>query len=496
MKATAATLVAALSLVGCSGGDDGATAPLVKGGVTVPADELPTLEGAYGELPTIAFPLKPGATIPPSPSPSATDETETGDETGDATDTGDETGDETGDAADAGDGAESADGATGGASAESIDEAGEATDEATDTTPAAEATEAPADEATETPADEATDGATDEPTAEATEEPSPYIDPPSTLQVQVQPGMEGAGPAVEAENIVAVRAVAWAWGETEPSLYLNTFTQGEPLVMPVRSDVSSTLVGLSRVIVGQNVGSRVMGVIPPSVGSLASALGLDESSTVVVVVDILEQFPKDLQAQADATPTGAQVGPQINGPLGGPATVVVPSSAEPPTEISATVIATGTGPVLEDGQQALVHYSATTWAGQTDGDTWTAGRGPEAVYLTADPYGDGSQLTAWSLLVGVPVGSRVLVVTPGKEGSYFADAIVIDIVAVVANDPVVSDPSDSSTDEPADEPTGEPTGEPTDEPTGEPTDEVSSEPSQEPTGEASNEPSDSPSDDG
>jgi hypothetical protein len=63
-----------------------------------------------------------------------------------------------------------------------------------------------------------------------------------------------------------------------------------------------------------------------------------------------------------------------------------------------------------------------------------AGWGPQAVTVSADPMGDGSVLQAFSLLVGVPVGSRVLIQTPGKEGSYQADAIVLDVVALVRGD--------------------------------------------------------------
>jgi peptidylprolyl isomerase len=242
--------------------------------------------------------------------------------------------------------------------------------------------------------------------------------------------MEGDGEPIKADNLAAIDLIAWEWGETEPIASLDTFASGQPLVLAVRAD-DSTLVGLSRVIVGHNVGARVLGVIPPSEGALASALSLDEGTTIVVSIDIREQFDKDAQAEKDAKPTDAKVGPKIDGALGGPATVSIPADVEAPTEISTTVIATGSGPAVEDGQQILIHYSATDWAGTADGDTWTADRGPVAVAPGADPYGDGSVLSAFSGLVGVPIGSRVLILTPGKEGSYLAEAIVLDIVAVV-----------------------------------------------------------------
>jgi peptidylprolyl isomerase len=412
VKAPAAVFAAAVFLAGCSGNSDSSSSPspLAKAGVTVDESALPTLTGAYGEAPTIAFPLLPGKSSP-SPTP-LEDEATTQDPSAAASETPADTASET---------------------------------------PAA-ASETPADPTTEATTEATTDPTTD-PTTEASEEPSAepsegddavspspspspepiYIDPPTSLQAQVQPGMEGEDEPVKADNLVSVDIIVWEWGEVEPVVSLNTFTSGVPLVMPVRSD-NPILVGLSRVIVGQNVGSRVLGVIPPSQGSLAAQLGLDEGATLVVAVDIREQFSKDLQAQADAKPTGAQIGPKISGPLGGAPTISVPADVPEPTDISTTVIATGAGPAVEDHQQILVHYAAVDWAGKADGDTWKDGRGPVAITVTADPYGDGSTLEAFSGLVGIPVGSRVLILTPGKEGSYLAEAVVLDIIAVVVGD--------------------------------------------------------------
>jgi peptidylprolyl isomerase len=412
LKAAAAALAACLITAGCSGApeDSESPAPLVKASVTVKEAELPTLSGAAGEQPTIAFPLKEGGSSPsPTPSLDALSEEALAQaiEEADA---------EAAEEADGDAGEDSGDGAEGG-----------------DETPAE----------TEPTADA-------EPSASATpsEPPSPYITPPSSLQAQVQPGMEGDGDAAKAENIVSVNWVAWEWGETEPLPYANSYTDGQPLVFALRSD-NTILVGLSRVVVGQKVGSRVMGVIPPSVGSLASAIGVDEGATLVVAVDILEQFDKGIQAQSDATPTNAKIGPQINGALGGPATVSIPGGLAAPEEISLTVVATGTGREVADGDQILVHYSATDWAGKNAGDTWEQGWGPQAATVMADPMGDRSQLLAFSQLVGVPVGSRVLILTPGKEGSYLADAIVLDIVAWVSGEEPAEEPEESE-EEPED----------------------------------------------
>ncbi|MDR1442690.1 MAG: hypothetical protein LBJ02_09970 [Bifidobacteriaceae bacterium] len=371
VKASAAVIAATLFLAGCSGkpDDSSSPAPLTEVGVTVKTDELPVLTGAYGEAPTIAFPLREGQS-----SPSPTPEPVPG-------------------------------------------EGEEAPAEGEETAEGEEAASPPAE---------------GEETASPPE--SPYIKPPGSIQAQVQPDMAGDGAPIKVDNLASVDLVIWEWGETEPLPGLNTFVSDAPVVLPIRTDNPSML-GLARVIAGHKIGSRVLGVIPPSEGALAAAMGLDEGSTLVVSVDIRDQFSKDSQAQKDAKPTDERIPVKINGELGGPATVTVPADAAPPTGISTVVIATGTGPVIEEGQQILVHYSATDWSGKKDSDTWTEGRGPAPETITADPYGDGSVLSAFSGLIGVPIGSRVLILTPGKDGSYLAVAIVVDIVAIVPGNP-------------------------------------------------------------
>jgi peptidylprolyl isomerase len=387
LKAAAALVLTSLVLAGCSGTPDSnsSASPLAKSGITVPEDQLPTVSGAFGELPTIAFPLKPGASLPsPSASPS----------------------DSPGSSADA----DTSDGSA------STPEPSSSTD-----IPVIEAS--PLDSAEPSPSESV----------------SPYLDAPVDLQVMTL--IEGTGEEVKPDNLVAVDMTVWQWGET--TTLMETYS-GALSVFPVRTDNSNTI-GMSRTVVAQKVGSRVVGVIPPAEGTLASYFNLDTGVTLVVVLDIHQQFPKDIQAQADAEPTGASTGPKIVGQLGGPAHVTIPLDADAPTEVSTILIAKGTGPAVEEGQEVLLHWAATDWAGKDDGSTWTDDQGPQAVTINYDPYGDGS-LTAFSGLVGLPIGSRVLVLLPGQLGSYLADAIVMDIVALVER-PTATDQTDPDADD-------------------------------------------------
>jgi peptidylprolyl isomerase len=261
-------------------------------------------------------------------------------------------------------------------------------------------------------------------TASPSATPSPYLDPPTSLQVKTL--KEGTGEVVKAGDVLSIAFAGWTWGSTEPLGY-STYTAGDPLVFALINE--GVLVPLARATVGQKLGSRVMAVIPPSTGSLNTALGAEASQTLVAVIDIYERWPKSLQADPKATPTGAKTGPVITGALGGPATVAVPGGITPPEKVTTEVVAKGTGQVVADGDTVLYQYAAVDWTGGDGGSSWVQDVGPVSTVVQADMYGTG-QVNAFSGLVGVPVGSRVLVTTPAKEKSYLAEAVVIDVVAI------------------------------------------------------------------
>ena len=94
-----------------------------------------------------------------------------------------------------------------------------------------------------------------------------------------------------------------------------------------------------------------------------------------------------------------------------PATVTIPAGLAEPTAPSVAVLATGTGAPVALGN-VLVQYTAVTWTGESAGTTWpgadpaTSGTGPQEL-----PVATGGPFAG---LVGVPLGSRVLVQVPGQ----------------------------------------------------------------------------------
>jgi len=276
---------------------------------------------------------------------------------------------------------------------------------------------------TPTPPEEPTE---DNPEATPTPEPSPYIDPPATLQVWVV-GDEGTGEVVQAEDIVSVSLVAWTWGRTEALTSVNSYLVPDPFVFALQNQAA--VGALSRMVVGQNVGSRVVAVVPPAVGDLNVAFGGEAGTNTVVLIDVREKWSQSIEAQSDAVPTGETTGPVISGQLGQEASLTVPGGTTAPEQFTVQVIADGSGPEAAIGDTVLIHYASIEWTGAEAGSSWQDGLGPIAVVV---PDNTMEQITAFAALVGVPIGSRILVTLPAKEQAYPAGAVVIDLVAPVA----------------------------------------------------------------
>ena len=96
----------------------------------------------------------------------------------------------------------------------------------------------------------------------------------------------------------------------------------------------------------------------------------------------------------------------------------------PPTEPKTTVLATGLGADVVKGELGIIQFSAVDWSGKQLRTTWATG--PEGVAI------GGDQPSPFDLLVGIPVGSRVLLELPAQDGKDPATesvAVVIDVLA-------------------------------------------------------------------
>ncbi len=143
---------------------------------------------------------------------------------------------------------------------------------------------------------------------------------------------------------------------------------------------------------------------------------------------------------AVAAPVPADQLPTASGALGEMPTLTFPA-ADPPSSLQRVVLTEGTGPVTEKGDWLITNYLGQVW-GRTVFDNSYASKSTAAFQI-----GLGKLVPAWDVaLVGVPVGSRVLLSVPPVDGYGAAGknsagitgtdtlVFVVDIVGVVAPD--------------------------------------------------------------
>ena len=246
---------------------------------------------------------------------------------------------------------------------------------------------------------------------------------PDGLQVEVI--SEGTGPIVGEGAYVQANYLGQVWGSD--NVFDNSYDKGTPTGFLL----SRVVEGWGQGLAGQRVGSRVMLTIPADLGYGPNGgnpdAGIGAEDVIVFVVDIVEAINLDAVGQADAAPTGAELPVTYEGALGAPVTAVtVAEGAVAPTELSVTVIATGSGAPLVAGDYVGVQLAATSWDNTQFQETWsTAGGG-----VQFSTMGQGS---VFDSLIGVPAGSRVLLQAASDAASGSpAVAVVIDVVGAIS----------------------------------------------------------------
>jgi peptidylprolyl isomerase len=190
-----------------------------------------------------------------------------------------------------------------------------------------------------------------------------------------------------------------------------------PDTLPVGSG-QLTMSGLDSALVGVPTGSRVLVVIPPnegfgevSSGGATLPKGVDKSDTAVLVFDVLGGYPGDAGPNGTTLSSGGGDLPTVSQTdLKSKPTLSIPKTAAP-TKLSVTTLIRGSGPTVAKGQELVVQYVGQIWASGKEFDSsWS--RGEPAAF----PVGEGQLITAWDTgLIGVPVGSRVMIVAPPAD---------------------------------------------------------------------------------
>ncbi|MPV49457.1 hypothetical protein GCG21_05450 [Pseudactinotalea sp. HY160] len=251
----------------------------------------------------------------------------------------------------------------------------------------------------------------------------PDGDPDANLQVQVL--SEGDGSQVEAQSVVAANYAGYVWGSD--TAFDSSFARGGSTGF----SLNRVIQGWSQGIPGHTVGSRLLITVPPSLGYGENGnpqAGIGGTDTIVFVVDIVAAYGPEQFGDPDAAAVAdeADLPVTVEGAPGKPFTVTIPEGAEVPTDSRMIQLTEGTGETIEAGRTVVVTYSRTDWETGQGLGSWQEetgpGRGPATVQVGA---GD-----LWDDVVGMTVGSRILVIEPATEQAP-AMAMVADLIGVV-----------------------------------------------------------------
>jgi peptidylprolyl isomerase len=236
---------------------------------------------------------------------------------------------------------------------------------------------------------------------------------------------EGDGPKVKVGDLL----VADYLGEIYKSgkVFDNSYDRNAPASFTLKKGPGGVIAGWVDALKGVPVGSRVLLVAPPKDGYGKRGnpqAGIKGTDSLVFVVDLIAAYngSSPLPESTPVTDLPADL-PKVSGDR--EPTISIAEGTPPPKKPETTVIATGTGPDVEKGKLGVVQFSAVDWTGEPLSSTWAEG-GPRGV-----PVG-GAQPSPFDLLVGIPIGSRVLLELPaqtGADASKESVAVVIDVLA-------------------------------------------------------------------
>ena len=183
--------------------------------------------------------------------------------------------------------------------------------------------------------------------------------------------------------------------------------------VPIDLSSAGLMKGLSKGLLGQHVGSRLLIAIPPAdgfgaQGSTQASVG--PSDTLVFLIDIVSA------TTPLTTATGTEVPPKPGLPTVSVGTdkiarVQIPKTP-PPDRLVVQPLIIGTGPVVRSGQSIKVTYTGVLWKDGKKFDA-SADHGAPVDFQ----IGTGKVIKGWDKgLVGQTVGSRMLLIVPPADG--------------------------------------------------------------------------------
>ena len=247
----------------------------------------------------------------------------------------------------------------------------------------------------------------------------PKVSAPTKLEKKIV--SEGSGPTVNKGDLLVADYYGQIW---DGKSFDNSYDRGQPVGFAIGT--GKVIAGWDDTLVGVKAGSRVLISLPPAEGygkDGNTSAGIKGTDTLVFVVDVVSSFSSTATADAKAAVQPVVAGtPTVTGALATKPDIKIPAGLAKPTKARTIVLAKGSGaPVAKS--LVIVQYQVIDWTGATVASTW-ADKAPSGVNV-----GETGATGVFDGLVGVPIGSRVLIEIPAAsgQGPY---AAVIDIIGV------------------------------------------------------------------
>jgi peptidylprolyl isomerase len=254
----------------------------------------------------------------------------------------------------------------------------------------------------------------------------PKNKPSSTLQVKVLSA--GKGAVVVKNNLLVVDYLGQIW---QGKAFDNSYDRKTPLGTPIGT--GSVIKAWDQALVGKHLGDRILMVVPPALGygtTGNTSAGIKGTDTLAFVVDIISQYSKADVGDTKAVVQKVATAPvTVTGALGAQPTVTVVKGSATPKAAKVVVLAKSTGAAVTAGLVVL-QYQAVYYTGAVADSTFERGQ-PQATTVGASA--GSTTVSPFDGMIGIPIGSRVLITTPAQTeaGATTGLAIVADIIAEV-----------------------------------------------------------------
>ena len=243
--------------------------------------------------------------------------------------------------------------------------------------------------------------------------------------------IEGDGPMVETNGDATVHFTLFNGSSGEE---LTSTAWADGATQSITVDESAFLVGLVKTLECTTVGSRVVGVIPPTDlwGETGSPdLGVDPADSVVFVADLIDIATGTFVPQKYEDMEGA---PKVEFDADGAPTITIPDT-EPPATSQLGIITEGDGEVVPADADVTVNYTGVNWTtGEVFDSSWERG--------TPSPFNTSGVVNGFGKAIeGQKVGTTLIVIVkpidgygPAGNGDIGGTDTIVFVVNIVSLD--------------------------------------------------------------